>query len=160
MAAGSSGPTSPLYEKHKSEILHLKRSIGEMIGDYIKDRDGQQDEREEQLTTFEENLNARLQGLERREAEVSSREEALDQGEGEEETKPSTQWSKVKPGWREVCSTCKVNFCTRPGECEDHTDGHHNCYRCHRDYLVHGYKGCQWMKGEAGKGKGKASKKR
>ena len=52
-----------------------------MIGDYIKDRDGQQDEREEQLTTFEENLNARLQDLERPKAEEGAPESQLAQAD-------------------------------------------------------------------------------
>ncbi|CAE7244860.1 unnamed protein product [Symbiodinium sp. CCMP2592] len=154
--ADSSGGSAG-YECHKKEMLGLKRSLAEMINEHIRSRDGeqderqeQQDEREERLNTWEETLNARQEDLERRENAVKEAENA-----DEPPPPPKPQWTRVKAGWREVCSTCKVNFCSRPGDCSEHTDNHHNCARCHRDWAQYGFKGKQWMKAENKGGKGK-----
>lgn len=138
------------FEPHRKQLEFIKKNLQEMLDEW---HEANREKRDEELDEREASLETREAAVRDREDALQEREAAMEDEQPQGSTQQWQEWN-VRPGWREICNTCKVNFCTRPGDCSTHKDGFHNCYKCHRDYINDGYKGGQWMKREKGKGKG------
>ena len=149
-----------LYDKYLGEMEVINKGIGTLLEEHWDARGRGIEERESLPDTWENQLRTRQEDLEEREAKVARLEKKFRKAKNDEVDQPEEgdegegDYSEGLPtgDWRELCQHCGINYCTRKGPCWSHSDGFHNCWKCHKDWKQYGHKGGYWQQEEAAKG--------